>query len=79
MRKPLSMTTKLDDLADHLHLFEKKYHLPSEEFQRKFRTGEMGDDADMFEWDAFHLMWLSIRERLDALLVSVRPEAGQAR
>lgn len=56
-----------DDLARHLQLFEQRYQLPSTEFHRRFRAGEMGDDADLFEWSAFYQMWLSVQERLVAL------------
>jgi len=61
------LQAELDSLSVHLRAFEQQYHLFSEEFHRKFQAGEMGDDADMFEWDAFYLMWLSAREKLEAL------------
>jgi len=61
------LQAELDELVGHLHGFEQQYHLSSEEFHHRFQAGEMGDDADMFEWDAFYLMWLSAREQLDAL------------
>jgi len=61
------LQAELDDLARHLRLFEQQYHLSSGEFHHKFQAGEIGDDADMFEWDAFYLMWLSAQEQLDAL------------
>jgi hypothetical protein len=59
-----------ESLAGQLRPFEQRYQLPSAEFHRRFRAGEMGDDADMFEWSAFYQMWLSVQERLEAL----RPE-----
>lgn len=61
------LQSELDSLAAHLHAFEQQYHLSSEDFHRKFQAREMGDDADMFEWDAFYLMWLSVQEKLKAL------------
>jgi hypothetical protein len=59
-----------ESLTGQLRPFEQRYQLPSAEFHRRFRAGEMGDDADMFEWSAFYQMWLSVHERLEAL----RPE-----
>ncbi len=61
------LKAELDGLTGHLRAFELQYHLSSREFHQKFQTGEMGDDADMFEWDAFYLMWLSAEEKLKAL------------
>lgn len=54
-------------LMAHLHAFEQRYQLSSEEFHRLFHAGALGDDADMFEWSAIYQMWLSVRERLAAL------------
>ncbi|NIA11027.1 MAG: hypothetical protein GWP10_15185 [Nitrospiraceae bacterium] len=61
------LQAELDSLTVHLRAFEQQYHLSSEEFHRQFEAGKMGDDADMFEWDAFYLMWLSTRQKLEAL------------
>ena len=62
------LQSESDNLTERLREFERQHHLSSDEFHRKFQAGEMGDDADMFEWDAFYLMWLSIQEKLEALL-----------
>ena len=40
------------ELAD----FEARFDLTSEEFAAKYQRGEMGDDADMFEWHALFSM-----------------------
>lgn len=57
-------------LAGRLQFFEQQYHLPSADFYQKFQAGEMGDDADLFEWSAFYQMWLSVQERLNTLQTS---------
>jgi hypothetical protein len=54
-------------LEERLHQFEAQHHLSSAEFYRLFRAGEIGDEADFFEWSAFYQMWLSTREQLDVL------------
>lgn len=33
--------------------FEQKYHLSTRAFLKKFEAGQMGDDADYFDWYAF--------------------------
>jgi hypothetical protein len=33
-----------------LRRFEDAYHFSSEEFQERFESGELGDDAEWFEW-----------------------------
>ena len=58
---------ELLDLEDGLRAFEAQYQLSSDEFYRRFRAGEMGDSADMFEWSAFYQMRDSIRKRLAML------------
>ena len=31
--------------------FEQKYQMTSEEFPTRFEAGDLGDDADWFEWE----------------------------
>ncbi len=38
------------DIDDELKVFEKKYTMSSEECYRRFNTGDLGDEADFFEW-----------------------------
>jgi len=56
-----------ENLEERLRTFEKQYGLPSVEFDRRFHAGEMGDEADMFEWSAFYRMWSSVQEQLQTL------------
>jgi hypothetical protein len=57
------------ELQERLRMFEEQYLISSAEFYRQFRAGEMGDEADYFEWSAFYQMWLSTREQLDLLKI----------
>jgi len=61
------LEAEMNSLSMQLQHFENQYHLSSEAFYRRFQAGEMGDEADMFEWSAFYQMWLSTQERLEAL------------
>ena len=58
---------ELARLVERLHKLEAQYQISSPEFYRLFQSGEMGDEADFFEWSAFYQMWLSTQEQLDVL------------
>ena len=49
---------KLGRYEERLTAFERRYGMTSEDFAVKFNAGELGDDADWFEWqyvlDACH-------------------------
>ena len=36
-----------------LKAFEQKYQLSTQAFLKKFETGQLGDEADYFDWYAF--------------------------
>ena len=57
----------LADLQERLRAFEVRYQMPSDEFYRRFRAGELGDAIDFVEWSVFYEMWKSVRERLETL------------
>ncbi|MGB8691135.1 MAG: hypothetical protein WCD53_27960 [Microcoleus sp.] len=56
------------ELETDLQQFETQYKMPSLEFYKKFRAGELGDDIDFVEWSSFYQMSCSVRERLQILL-----------
>lgn len=41
---------KLSIYNTDIEKFEQKYDLNSNEFEKKFDAGELGDDIDFFEW-----------------------------
>lgn len=55
---------KLSDLEKHLKIYETQYQMSSDDFYQKFRTGELGDDIDFFEWSVFYEMWFSAQQEL---------------
>ncbi len=63
-----SLQREAENLEERLRTFEKLYGLSSIEFDQRFHAGEMGDEADMFEWSAFYQMWSSVQERLQTLV-----------
>ncbi len=60
----------LTELQCRLHTFETQYQMKSEAFYHRFHSGELGDDADFFEWSALHDMHQSILRRLETLAVA---------
>ncbi len=48
---------KLGRLAARLSAYEQGYGLTSDEFYRRFRTGELGDDMEFVEWSIFWEMY----------------------
>jgi len=48
----------LSRYEERLTAFERQYGMASEDFATKFNAGELGDDADWFEWqyvlDVYH-------------------------
>ncbi|HLA35283.1 MAG TPA: hypothetical protein VJ001_10510 [Rhodocyclaceae bacterium] len=55
---------RLAPLDQALERFEQRYRMSTEEFQRRFSLGELGDDQDFFEWDAIGDMAARLRAKL---------------
>lgn len=51
-----SVSTQAEDLKHRLKEFEERYQMPSEHFHQRFQTGELGDDINFFEWNAYYEM-----------------------
>jgi len=47
---------ELKGLHVHLSSFEQEHLMNSEDFYMRFHAGELGDDADFFEWGALYDM-----------------------
>lgn len=52
---------ELTDLQARLQVLEARYQMQSEDFYKRFRTGELGDAADFVEWSVFYDMWAAVR------------------
>ena len=48
---------ELGRLAARLSAYEQGYGLTSDEFYRRFHTGELGDDVEFVEWSIFWEMY----------------------
>lgn len=52
--------------------FEKKYHFSTQTFLKKFESGQLGDDADYFDWYAFSKLLEQWQKTLHAIRSAVR-------
>lgn len=59
-----SMLSKLSDLQDQLKKFEHEHAMSSASFHEKFQSGELGDSADFFEWNAYYEMLINAQASL---------------
>jgi len=63
--------SRMDELKQRLLRqktdFEKKYGMSSEEFNRRYEKGTMGDEMDYVEWSATVDMLSGIEKRLSVL------------
>jgi hypothetical protein len=60
---------QLRELRADLAEFEQRYHLPSDEFYRRYQAGDMGDQMDYVEWASLVQMVDNLEKRLDLLWV----------
>ncbi len=59
---------ELTDLDSRLRTFEANFHMPSDEFYRRYEAGELGDSAEFMEWASFYDMYAAARQRLQWLM-----------
>lgn len=52
--------------------FEKKYHLTTQAFLKKFEAGQMGDEADYFDWYAYSKLLAEWQKSQSAIRSAVR-------
>lgn len=55
------------ELEADIRKFEQEYQMSSAEFYQRFHTGELGDDIDLVEWNAFYQMWQELQEQIKLL------------
>ena len=55
-----------------LQEFEKKYQLSTQTFLERFEAGQMGDEADYFDWYAFAKLLVRWRETQSAIRLVIQ-------
>ncbi|HRW49956.1 MAG: hypothetical protein M9936_15655 [Caldilinea sp.] len=61
------LQAEADNLLGQMRHFEATYKMTSAAFYRRFQTGELGDDADLFEWSALYQMWVAVESQLQTV------------
>lgn len=72
MREYNLCANAVDFYKKSLKEFEKKYHLTTHAFLKKFDAGQMGDEADYFDWYAFARLLDQWQKTRSALRTTVR-------
>ncbi|MBA3018137.1 MAG: hypothetical protein KJ550_03440 [Proteobacteria bacterium] len=55
-----------------LQEFEEKYHLSTQTFLKRFEDGQMGDEADYFDWYAFAKLLARWRKTRSAIRSAIQ-------
>lgn len=58
---------QLADLASELNAYEERFTMSSAHFFEKYQAGEMGDDADVFEWQVLYKMYQRLYNEINFL------------
>ncbi len=64
------------EIEARLQVYEQQYQMNSEDFYRRFRAGELGDDMEWMEWSVFYEMRVGVRQRLTLLEPRATYEIG---
>ncbi|MDB9506816.1 hypothetical protein PN502_06845 [Microcystis aeruginosa CS-338/01] len=63
-RENLQINAQILDLETRVKQYENQYRMSSEEFYHRFRSGELGDAIDYFEWNVYYEMLLAARKEI---------------
>nr|CAO87705.1 unnamed protein product [Microcystis aeruginosa PCC 7806] len=63
-RENLQINAQILDLETRVKQYENQYRMSSEEFSPRFRSGELGDAIDYFEWNVYYEMLLAARKEI---------------
>lgn len=58
---------QLAELASELNAYEERFTMSSAHFLEKYQAGEMGDDADVFEWQVLYKMYQRLHNEINFL------------
>lgn len=59
--------SEMKDISQELAAFEQKYAMSSEDCYQRFNAGELGDDADFFEWTGLYEILILYRKRAEMI------------
>lgn len=58
---------QLAELRENLARFEQSYNMKSEDFFARYQAGQMGDDAEIFEWNTLYKMHTRLADPVKTL------------
>jgi hypothetical protein len=64
--------TQLAGLREDLARFEQRYAMTSTDFFARYQAGQMGDDADVFEWNSLYKMHARLADAVKSLRSQLR-------
>ena len=68
LKRELSIcNVALSNIKEKLGKFEIKYTMSTEEFNEKYEKGQLGDEQDFFEWNAYNKYYNDWQNRKRAL------------
>lgn len=65
------INSKIEEIKNNINYFKLKYGMESEEFYRKFETGELGDEMDFFEWKSSIEILNDLKTERSALIEAI--------
>ena len=66
---------QLAALREDLTRFEQRHGMTSADFFARYQAGQMGDDADVFEWNALYKMYTRLADAAESLRGQLREQA----
>ena len=63
---------QLAGLGEDLARFEQRYAMTSADFCARYQAGQMGDDADVFEWNVLYKMHARLANAVKSLRSQLR-------
>ena len=72
LAEAMAASNPIDDLlelAADLRCFEEKYAMASDEFYRRFKAGQLGDDLEFFDWSSYYRMYTKTRRAIESALM----------
>ena len=64
--------TQLAGLREDQARFEQRYAMTSTDFFARYQAGQMGDDADVFEWNSLYKMHARLADAVKSLRSQLR-------
>ncbi len=61
------LNEKVAVLNEEISFYENKYEITTDEFLRKFNSGELGDEEDYFSWYSIYDILSQVKDKIESL------------